>query len=376
MQIIKNKEKIGNILFSVGFFIELMIMIVGHSVIEIPFRGRLTHVAFALFCCKILTTRYSKKQWIGMVLAGILGAFCYLMLREEYVIRFVVMAFAAKDIDTDKYFRKWFLVSLAGTVIIAMLAITGVAGLLVDVRHYGRGVEEARWCFGFNHANNVHCMFWYLAALFLFINRKQNTLKVYGVCFFLNLVLYAFTKSRTGFIATMLLVVGMVAFQYIKSLNKKWWVYLAGAFSVGLCIFLTIWGCIYGYTKSELVRFADLFLTQRLQMGYVNANFNEWQLLPTPREYGGVVDNGITMLFYEYGVLCATCMLIMLFWLIYIMYKQHNGCGFIILLTTVLVFFMEKGFIFNASLLYNVLIMTLMSQWEKGQSRSNTGELI
>lgn len=371
MQIIKNKEKIGNVLFSVGFFIELMIMIVGHSVIEIPFRGRLTHVAFALFCCKILTTRYSKKQWIGMVLAGILGAFCYLMLREEYVIRFVVMAFAAKDIDTDKYFRKWFLVSLAGTVIIAMLAITGVAGLLVDVRHYGRGVEEARWCFGFNHANNVHCMFWYLAALFLFINRKQNTLKVYGVWFFLNLVLYAFTKSRTGFIATMLLVLGMVAFQYIKSLNGKWWIYITGIFAIGLCVFLTIWGCIYGFVGSKLVEFADRFLTQRLQMGFAFANINQWKLLPTPREYGGAIDNGFAVLFYQYGILFATCILALLVWLIFKMYKQHNGHEFIILITIVLVFFMERGFILNVPLLCNIIIMLLMSQWNSTQIGTN-----
>ena len=56
MQIIKNKEKIGNYLFFIGILLELIVMVTDHvSFMELPFRGRFTHVAFVLLGIKILS---------------------------------------------------------------------------------------------------------------------------------------------------------------------------------------------------------------------------------------------------------------------------------------------------------------------------------
>ena len=62
MQLIKNKEKIGNILFVAAIVIEVVIMMTDHmSSFTIPLRGRFAQLAFVLFGCKILTTKYTKK---------------------------------------------------------------------------------------------------------------------------------------------------------------------------------------------------------------------------------------------------------------------------------------------------------------------------
>ena len=73
----KNKNKIANIFFYIAFSIELVIMMVEHSAFDVPFRGRLTHIAFALFGCKVLLTKYSKKEWIAIILLGIIGVLSY-----------------------------------------------------------------------------------------------------------------------------------------------------------------------------------------------------------------------------------------------------------------------------------------------------------
>ena len=58
MQIIKKKEKIGNILFTTAIILELLIMMTDYSAITLPLRGRIAQLAFVLFGCKILTTKY------------------------------------------------------------------------------------------------------------------------------------------------------------------------------------------------------------------------------------------------------------------------------------------------------------------------------
>ena len=47
--------------------------------------------------------------------------------------------------------------------------VLGVGGMVVDVRDYGRGGVENRFCLGFSHANNLHGTLWYVMALLLYL---------------------------------------------------------------------------------------------------------------------------------------------------------------------------------------------------------------
>ena len=56
----EKREKIGYYLFFAGIMLELLVMVTDNAAnFTIPYRGRLTHVAFLLFCIKIL---FTKKQ--------------------------------------------------------------------------------------------------------------------------------------------------------------------------------------------------------------------------------------------------------------------------------------------------------------------------
>ena len=53
IQLLKKGEVIGNYCFYAGVWILLLVMMLGHSVWEMPYRGRLLQAVFALFCIKI-----------------------------------------------------------------------------------------------------------------------------------------------------------------------------------------------------------------------------------------------------------------------------------------------------------------------------------
>ena len=361
MQIIKKKENIGNILFFIGIILELLIMMTDHSQITLPLRGRVSHLAFVLFGCKILTTDYSKREWTIIFLFAILGAVSYFTCKDEYVIRAVMMVVSAKNVNTEKVTKATFFAALAGTTLIVLLSLTGVLGTTVDIRDYGRGLVEARWCLGFSHANNVHDMFWYLLSFFFLLNNKNCSWKHYSFFTAANIALYFLTISRTGVIVAQAIILAAALFHYMPRLNQKMWIYLLSIFGVMATMFLILLGGLYG-TKNPLIRFFNRLFTERLQMVYEHAPVSKWTLFPQPNSMQ-CVDNGIAWLFYGYGIVVGVAYLAIIIALIYLMYQKIHRMSLAILVTAVLVTFIKATFIFNTSLLCNPIFFLLFNEW-------------
>ncbi len=363
MQIIKNKEKPGNTLFYIGIILEIIIMMTDHSQITLPLRGRVAHLAFVLFGCKILTTKYTKKEWIIIVLFGLLGAVSYVTCGEEYFIRAIVMVTAAKEIELEKIAKTIFLLVLAGTTIIVVLSLTGTMGIVVDVRNYGRGIEEARWCLGFSHANNVHDMFWYLLVFYFFLENKRCTWIHYLVLTVGNIGLYMLTISRTGFLTAQILIVGCMIVRYFPRICKTVLPYISVVIGLMGCMYITFLGGLHG-RFTPLTEKLDNLLTGRLEMVWEFAPVSKWTWFP-PSQNLMYVDNGFARLFYLFGIVIGVMYLALLLYMTYHMYRTKNGVGAVILTTTILVTVMESTFIWNTSLLCNPFFFLLFNEWYK-----------
>lgn len=369
MQIIKNKEKIGNILFTVAIIIELIIMMTDHmSSITLPLRGRFAQLAFLLFGCKILTTKYNIRQWILIIVMGLLGTVSYFTMGDEYILRAIVMVVAAKDIKRDDIYRIIFLGALAGTVIIIAAAATGLAGTLFEIKDYGRDGLEKRWCLGFNHANNVHCMFWYLTALFLYTAKKIRHAYTYIVLMIADILLYMLTASRTGFLATLLLIIGAGAGYYFKKLNQWKLPYILGSIAVLLCVGISVYGARYSCFESKLCAKLDRFLNNRLNMSHDYAYLPNWKMFPEGRELGAPVDNGIASFGYLYGIVMLSVMVLAILWLVWKAYKENSIILMAMVVTGTFVWFMESTFAINSSLLCTIFFILLFDRWYISES--------
>ena len=367
MQIIKNKEKAGNILFAVGIFLELLVMVTDHSsFIELPFRGRFTHVAFAIFCIKILFTYYTKMQWGILIASGVLGAVSYLTCGDEYVIRAIILIFAAKGIELKKVLQMILYGMLLGTVVIIGLSLLGVAGNIKTVADFGRDGIETRYVLGFNHANNLHDVIWYILAVLLLVTYKKWNWKYYLLATIGNMGLFLLTASRNGMIAVQLLIVSCFVMHYFPQMNKKKFPYILGGVGLTICLWMTWLGGAYGAVNSRLAAFFDKFLTNRLEMIWEYAPISAWRLFPEGRELL-YVDNGFATLFFHYGYVVGMAYIVFLVYMLFKLYKKKDGIGLCVLATTIFVTFIETTFIFNVSLLCNMAFIVIMLCWHDNQ---------
>ena len=264
MQIIKNKDKLGRCLFIIGIMIELLVMVTDYyTFFDLPYRGRLTHLAFVCFLIKILMTNYSILQWECIVLGGILGTISYLTCGDEYVIRAVVFIVASKEINVKKVLSIIWYGAVFGTISIISLACLGIAGNIKTVADFGRGGVETRYVFGFNHANNLHDMIWYILALTLLLTHDKWKLKHYFLATIGNIGVFFLTASRNGMITIQILLITCCLIHYIPKINYMKTPYLLGGAGLLLCYWMTWLGGRYGILKNELVAFFDKFLNGR-----------------------------------------------------------------------------------------------------------------
>lgn len=377
MQLIKKKERLGNIAFYIGITIHLLLMAVGFGDWGIPFHGRLMQIAFVFFCVKILMTYYSKKEWLAMIPLGVLGVLSYIGTGDEYVISVVVMVFAAKNAEMGKVCKGIFFTTLAFTIGTAVLSLLGIGGIPVDIRDYGRGGEEARWCLGFGHANNLHGTIWYLVALLIILYFEKMDWRHYLLLTAGNLALYYFTISKGGLIATQLMIIAAFLLRYIKMLANQTWIYLCGVLGIAGVFLISMISVTVEWTKSSILMLLDRLFTGRINLAYQHAHISMWKLISDVGEFGDTVDNGWITMFFNYGYVFGMLFVIFHLYLVYKAWKEKNGVLLAVTLTCVFYTFMEASYTVNASyLLSNLCYITAMIFMAgKKELENESGEL-
>lgn len=346
IQLIKKGEGIGKYCFFAGIWIQLLVMILGHSAWEMPLRGRFLQLAFVLFCVKILFTEYSLKEWLAMILLGGLGCLSYLASGEEYVLSIIVMIFAAKDVQMRKVIKWIFYGTLLGTICIIVLSLFHVGGMIVDIRDYGRGGVESRYCLGFSHANNLHGTFWYLLALCLYLFFDKLKWSHYIGLTVLNAGMFLLTASKAGVIAAQILIIAVCIAKYYPKIEKQMGIYILGV----LCV-MGIWGIsmasvLIRWTDSVVLQFLDRVFTGRINLAHWGAPISNWKLLSSGGEMG-VVDNGWITVFFNYGYVIGILFVGVQLYLIYQAWKRKNGVLLAILVTNAFYTFMEATYTMN-----------------------------
>lgn len=361
MQLIKRQERIGELAFTIGIVIQLFLMTIGYGDYKIPFHGRLMHLAFVLFCIKIVTTYYSKKEWVVMLVLGGVGILSYIGTKDEYVVSVIVMILAAKGADMYRTCKWIFIISITFAIATAILSLLGIGGIPVDVRDYGRGGVEARWCLGFGHANNLHGTVWYIIAITIYLFFNKMDWKHYFAFTVGNIILFYFTVSKGGFIATQILIIAAGLLRYIKILAQKTWIYICGALGVAGVIIISIISVSVKWTESIILKLFDRIFTGRINLAFQYANIKEWKLLSSGGELQAAVDNGWVTVFFHYGYIIGIIFIFFHVFLIYRIWKERNGVLLAIVVTCVFYTFMESTFTMNnAYLLCNLSYIVAM----------------
>ena len=323
--------------FYLAVVIEVLIVIVDKSAYTNPIEGRLFQITFLLFTFKVALAKYSWKEYLVIFLFLLLGALSYFITERNEIIRVVMFIAACKDIDMHKCLKLVFYLTLAGCVVIILLSVTGIYGAMSMTADFGRGSIETRYTLGLGHPNALHCMVWALITLGLYLYNSEMRWVHYIFVWFINIIFYILTESKTGFAAA---VYTILAFWFISVLKKERLLKLfaignmgiyAGSIAVSIaaakdamCLRDYIVDGIY-VPKVKFYAAIDRLLTGRIT-SLIETNRQEgtiqtWSLFSNPRNTY-YFDMGWVRLYYWYGIIPASIAIIVLAGFLCWLYKK------------------------------------------------------
>ena len=193
--------------FWLGLLIELGILLVNKSNYINPIEGQLFRVTFVLFFCKVLGTKYHRREWLTLFAFCLLGMISWKCSGRNELLRTFMFIAACKGIEPRRILQVMFRVTLAGSLLIAALSITGIYGGLTLTGDID-GTVSTRYCFGMGHPNSFHIMAAMLVLLGCYLYRtgaRRLHAKYYAQqailagLMLLNILLFLLCRSMMGF---------------------------------------------------------------------------------------------------------------------------------------------------------------------------------
>lgn len=330
-------EKLQKTLFYVALTIELLIMLIDKSALTNPIEGRLFQITFLLFAIKVCITQYTGREWIVIVLFELLGLVSYEITGRNEIIRIVTLIAACKDINMKQIFHYMFRMILAGCLILIVLSLTGILGAIKITDVFRGGMAETRYCLGLGHPNALHCMFFMLVLLGLYLYAERMKMYHYMVLFFSNIALFVLTGSKTGALAVFIALFFTITVRYFRKLQQSPLLYILTELELAFCVFVAWWAAKISYLIAYRpdLKYYDRFLSGRVTNLYYGSEshagaLSTWTLWGVPEnEY--YFDLGWVRLFYWYGIIPAMIYIIILSLLIWQLYKDKNIYGIMII---------------------------------------------
>ena len=363
--------QLGEVCFWAGLIIELLLVIIDKSAYTNPYEGVTFRLTFLLFCIKIATTKYTRKEWLCILVVGIISMISYFVNDKDEIVRVVAFIAACNDMDIKKVMKTVLYVTFAGCVVIIILSVTGIYGVPSVHADYGRGADgehlfETRYTLGMGHPNALHCMIWMIMALATYCYADKMKWYHYVVLMFVNFGFYSLTNSNTGFLACSMFIIGAGLMGSIKKLRESSWVYILGTCIVLGCVIFAMAGSHIENTyetQDSLMHKFDKLLNGRYQSCYAveAARLENWKLFASSdnTEY---FDAGFVRLFYWYGIIPGILYIAMNLYLLW----QSSKCKDYIMFVMVVAFsvynLMEAHFI-SFYILRNYLFVLMGYYW-------------
>lgn len=360
-------KKVGEMCFWFAFVIELMIVIIDKSAYINPYESMLFRLTFVLFGIKIVTTKYSKKEWLCIVIVGAIAALAYLVNERDETVRAVVFIASCKDIDLKKMLKMTLFVTAVGSVILFILSITGIYGAVSVTADFGRGPTpegsiETRYCFGMGHPNAFQGMLFMMSTLVIYLYADNMKLLHFIFLGVVNVIAYLFTDSNTSLLVMLLTIAGVVVMKYCKVLRENGIVYSLGSLLFIALVIFSAYGSKVGRSTS-FMRTLDKMLNGRFQYAHLieAAQLKNWKLFADAAnvEY---FDQGFIRLFYWYGIVIGLLYVVMNLYLIWCAYKKKDYVLFVVVVAYAVFSIMEAHLI-SVYLLRNYLLIWFGYYW-------------
>ena len=352
----------GNVCFWIAIVTELIVVIIDKSAYINPYEGMIFRLTFLLFCLKVISTKYSRREWICIIAVGLIVSISYFVNTRDEAVRAAVFVIACKDIDLKKILKVVLAITLIGTLILFGLAVTGIYGNLTVTANFGRGpfpgVVETRYCFGMGHPNAFQCMLFMMSTVVLYLWADKMKWYHFAAVIAVNYIVFIFTDSNTAMLVLLAVVFGIMILKYIRQLRDKDFVYILGAL---LVIAIVVISAIGSHTGRDTPFMYDLdqILNGRFQYSHQieNARIENWRLFALP-ENEEFFDQGFIRLFYWYGIIPGLLYVAGNLYLIYQSRQKKDYC-LLVIVVGYAVFSLMEAHLISIYLLRNYLLIWL-----------------
>ncbi len=355
----EKRIKIANILFYIALAIELVLMIVEKSELNVPFESHVFRVTFLLTLFATILIPRDKWQWAAIAVVTILCFFSYEITGRNELLRFAVFVMAAKEINLEKTMKAMFIAMVTGFSAIALLSVLGILGKVQMLTDYGRDAgEEVRYVLGFGHPNTLWGCFFAVMLLWIWLYGKRAKVGEFIILALVNVGLYKITVSRTAFLIGMMTVVITLIVRYVPKVSEKKLPYvLSTVVTPVFCVAFSIWAAKESYisryyrgtTYYNFVNKLDELLNNRMHNLY-RSNYRHAGALETWKLFSDNVsseyfDMGWVRLFYWYGIIPAALACILVAIMIYICYRKKDAWTLILILSLSIYTIVEATFV-------------------------------
>lgn len=372
------RNKIRNICFYLGLLIEIGIVLWDKSTFINPYEGRLFRVTFLLFGAALLMTHYSKKEWLTIVLFGILGTVSYLVTGRNEILRIVVFLAACKDMNMKQVMKTLFWVTLAGCLVIATASLIGIFGEISVTQTYeAAGTPDTRFTLGFGHPNTLYCMVWVLMLLGMYVYPEKMKWYTYLCLAAGCLGMFFLTKTATGILIALFSLVLAAMFQYLPKMKESKVIQGLSLAGYAFCIIVSVLGAananrVLNYNwgldtsrKAQFYVYLDKILTGRLltlaSTEISDGTLQTWRIFAKP-DTTYYFDLGWVRLFYWYGIIPAVIFILVLLYLLYFCFKKKDDMAVVMILSITIYTVVEAHFV-SVYIARNYLLFLLGMYW-------------
>ena len=342
MQFAKIKRNILEIIYHVGIAFMFSYYWVVFTQVDKKYAPQdFLKVAAVCFVIKLVLTRYKLREYIIGLLILALTYWCYKISGSYDFFVAAVVALGLKDVD----FRKTLKVILAITVIASTFVVTwnmlyNMTGL-TKVADYGRGVGvEVRYRLGWGHPNQTHFMWFSILGTFFCIAYRRLQWWVYLVLLVLNYEGFLMTKSKTGYICTIALIIVFLLLRYGERFFHFIIARIVAMLTTIACIAFSFY-CMYT-TNTQLFDQLNTKLTGRLFLAKVYIQQFGIHLFGT-NVNNTSTDMGMIRLLVEYGPILFVVIYFGVLFAIWQLHK-HEKYNVMLLLVGYVVYFTVEAY--------------------------------
>ncbi len=262
-------------------------------------------IALLCFLMHILFMSFSKKVYIIFTfLFGLALAIC-VKTKEVECILLSLLILSLYKADYDRLIKAFITVYILGLFFTIIFSLVLNSNVVSYIPRTNNSDPVKRYMFGFSHPNSFHAAFVQLFAAFYILKGKRKFFKTRLLFLgLINLVLFIFTDSRTGFLTLSLMIILFFSYEYLNKIFCSKIFILCIYFAIPLIIFLVLLAA-FNYTNLGLLSKIDTLLTGRIKLANMYLIYYPPCLLGLEIRneiFSSVLDCGIISALIKFGV--------------------------------------------------------------------------